>query len=288
MTNMATLDRGNASCRLYFDAPGWNDQPTCAIGAFTCVTQEDGAALLEEAAAAARARGIEALIGPMDGDTWHRYRVVTWSDGSRPFLLEPVSGPHDLGAFEQAGFEPVSHYISTGAPIADVIGEEQPAVPGLSIAAWDGRDANRFLGRLYQMSAASFARNAFYKPITEADFRALYEPIVPLLDPELILFARAADGNIAGYLFAIGEPPATDGSRRLIVKTYASGVKGCGRWLLDTIHRRASGRGFTHVVHALMHVDNISAGRSARTGARVFRRYALMGRMLQPVAEPRA
>ena len=50
--------------------------------------------------------------------------------------------------------------------------------------------------------------------------------------------------------------------------------------MLDAVHQNARRHGFTHAIHALMHVDNISRERSQRQGGEVFRRYALMGRML--------
>jgi hypothetical protein len=40
--------------------------------------------------------------------------------------------------------------------------------------------------------------------------------------------------------------------------------------------------GFTEVIHALMHEDNASRERSTRHKANLFRRYALMGRVLHP------
>jgi len=48
-------------------------------------------ALLQGAAAQLRAAGCELAAGPVDGDTWHHYRLVTWSDGTPAFTLEPFS-----------------------------------------------------------------------------------------------------------------------------------------------------------------------------------------------------
>ena len=52
-----------------------------------------GIKLLEAISETARKEGFKALLGPLDGDTWHAYRVVTESDGSMPFMMEPKSGP---------------------------------------------------------------------------------------------------------------------------------------------------------------------------------------------------
>ncbi|MEO1204699.1 MAG: hypothetical protein AAFV45_00050 [Pseudomonadota bacterium] len=273
------IERSRGSCQLFWDAPKWQGRATLAIGGFVCDTEHAGAELLDEACARANARGIKAVIGPMDGDTWHSYRLVTESDGTPTFPLEPTSGVHDLAAFEAGGFEPISQYISARAPIADTIGAQAPPVDGLTIEPWDGRDADRLIEQLFQMSAAAFARNPFFKPISRADFVALYRPVIPLIDPSLVLFARDDSGTIAGFLFAFKDQ--TSDERRVIIKTYASRVRGCGRWLLDTAHRRAAADGCSEAIHALMHADNSSLDRSTRSGGRVFRRYALMGRWLE-------
>jgi hypothetical protein len=144
---------------------------------------------------------------------------------------------------------------------------------------WDGSDAEGLVGRLFELSLAGFARNRFFKPITRQAFLELYQPILPLIDPRHVLFAHGADG-LAGFLF--GLPDRLEGAQphTVILKTYASRQHGVGHLLADTFHRRALAMGFTDVIHALMHVDNISRDRSARYAARIFRRYVLMGRRL--------
>ncbi len=177
-----------AACRLFRDAPSWDGQRTAAIGAFHCDSAVTGARLLGRAAEALKAEGFEAMIGPMDGDTWHRYRLVAETDNSPPFLLEPVSGAHDQAAFEAAGFTPISHYVSTRAPLDAAIGQEGAVrIDGVTVTPWDGRDADVLIGRLFDMSAAAFSRNAFFKPITKADFFKLYEPVLPAIEPAFVL-----------------------------------------------------------------------------------------------------
>ena len=56
---------------------------------------------------------------------------------------------------------------------------------------------------------------------------------------------------------------------------------GVGHLLADTFHRVARELGFLDVIHALMHIDNVSLDRSRAHAARIFRRYALMGRRLR-------
>ena len=82
---------------------------------------------------------------------------------------------------------------------------------------------------------------------------------------------------LAAFLFAL--PNFSEGARpaSVILKTYASRVKGAGSMLANEFHARAKARGFSEVIHALMHESNLSALHSDKTGGKVFRRYALWG-----------
>jgi hypothetical protein len=266
-----------AKLTLYRDAPNWDGVRTYAIGQFSCQSAAEGAALLHQVLALARDEGAQAVIGPMDGDTWHSYRLVSESDGRPPFLMEPVGKPHDSAAFATAGFAPISTYFSASVPTADVAGRGQPNTDGITIEAWDGTDPEALFGQVHALSCAAFARNPFYKPIDLADFLPMYLPFVPMMRRELILFARDDAGALAGFLFGI--PNYAEGPKptSAILKTYASLKKGAGFALSSQFYAAADALGFTTVIHALMHDDNLSALRSGANGATVFRRYALMG-----------
>lgn len=274
------LSLAGASCVIYRDAPAWAGRRTAAIGDFSCESAEAGISLLKAAADQLSQDGFEAVIGPMDGDTWHKYRVVAESDNSPQYFLEPVSGAFDLAAFRGADFAPISSYVSARAAIEDAIGAPAPTVPGVRITPWDGKNAAALISGLYDLSRTAFTNNAFYKPIEREAFLRLYEPILPAIDPRMVFFARAGD-QLAGYLFAL--PDRLQGTQpdTAILKTYASGMRGVGHMLVDTAHRAFRDLGYSNVIHALMHVDNQSRDRSARHHGTIFRRYDLMGRILQ-------
>ena len=271
-----------AAIAIYRNAPSWLNARTAAIGGFTTTSMEAGRDALLSAIKSLRSEGFEAVIGPMDGDTWHRYRVVAESDGSAPYFLEPVSGTHDADAFRNAGFTSVASYVSARASLEDAVSDAVTAVPGVRITPWDGQNAGQLIGGLFDVSKRAFAGNAFYKPISREDFLALYQPIIAAIDPRLVLFARDADGVLAGYLFAVpdrlqGAKPTTG-----IIKTYASTQRGAGRILVDAAHRTMRDLGYIDVIHALMHIDNQSRERSSQHHGKVFRRYDLMAVDLRP------
>ena len=270
----------DGSCRLFEDTPLWDGGPTAAVGQFACPDAASGQIILEEACTSLRDRGFRNVLGPMDGDTWHRYRLVSWSDGTPPFTMEPTSGPYDLDAFVAAGFSVVSEYVSAITSLDHALAGAAAATGGaFSVESWNGDRSERLLDRLHTMSLSAFAKNKFYRPISREEFGAIYAPVMRFVDPNFVLFALDAEGADAGFLF--GLPNLTPGyTHCAILKTYASLRRGVGRVLAEDFHRRARNRGFTHAIHALMHVDNVSSNRSGLYESHVFRRYLLMGRHL--------
>ncbi len=271
------LKSDRAKLTIYSEGPDWDGATAATIGDFACDSVSSGMALLAEATEKVRGLGRDRILGPMSGDTWHSYRFVAESDGSPPFLLEPNNKPHEREAFLAAGFRPVSHYFSARILVDQISAIAPPPPEGFSIETWGGSDPEDLFREVLALSLQAFAGNAFYKPISEKAFLALYMPIVPMMKPELIFLARRPDGSLAGFLFSIPDYAQGPDSQTLIIKTYASLQRGAGRHLLFACQQAARALGFETVIHALMHDANQSAERSAREGAEIFRRYDLMG-----------
>ena len=277
MAQPEILKEGRSSLAVYRDAPSWCEKKTASLGQLKLHSAEEASVLFSRASGQLGSEGFEAIIGPMDGDTWHSYRSVTESDGSPAYLMEPTSGPHDVAALGNGGFRPISHYVSMRVTTRDAVGRRPKNETGVEIVNWDGGNAESFFGEVYDFSVDGFARNAFYKPITRDEFLGLYTPYVAFLKPELIFFARHQKGDLAGFLFGIPDYAQGPQTKTAILKTYASAVRGVGFLLADAFHRSALDNGFETTIHALMHQDNVSKERSSRHGAEVFRRYALYG-----------
>jgi hypothetical protein len=273
------VERADAGLTVWRDAPSLDGARTAALGAFSCADAPAGARLLRATAANLAAEGFAALIGPMDGDTWSAHRLVIESDGSAPFLMEPQNPSHFPEAFDAAGFAIVARYCSAERP-GDAPIEASPLAAGITLRAFKSGDAEGELARIHALSLRAFADNAFYKPISAEHFIGLYLPIVPLLEPELVLMAEDAQGQLVGFLFAIPDFAEGDAPRSVILKTYASLQKGVGGALARVFHERVRERGFSRVIHALMHESNLSARHSGNLNARVFRRYGLWAKLL--------
>lgn len=278
---MTVETRDGARARIYRTAPSLDGLHTAAVGGFHCDDAASGAALLSQISGDLVAEGFAAILGPMDGDTWHNYRLVTESDGSPPFLLEPTSTSHDLQAFETAGFAPVARYFSARTTPAQALGTPPAPIPSISIRTWDGNDPEGQFSEVHRLSTEAFRMNQFYAPIGLEDFLGMYMQHVPLMKKELVLMANdSKTGALIGFVFGLPNYQEGPQPSSVIFKTYASLRSGVGHLLSHAFHQAARDLGFETVIHALIHDDNRSASASRKHGAQVFRRYALMGRKL--------
>jgi hypothetical protein len=277
-----TID--NAHATLWIEGtPRYNDRPTATIGAFSCHDRISGIGVIRECERIARDHHRTYMVGPMDGTTWHKYRFVVESDGSPPFLMEPVNPPEYPAIFEAAGYAVIAQYQSA-------LAHKQTITPSLSFAAKLERNqitvrsfsmdnARVDLHKIFTLSIDRFAQNFLYTPITEEQFLGLYLPLIDKLDPDYILMAEDPSGTPLGFVFGIPHYAQGAHPSSLIFKTYASRYPGLGSYLGDTLHHRAFAAGYDTAIHALMFDDNRSLTYSRKYGS-PFRRYALFGKEL--------
>jgi hypothetical protein len=280
-----------AVARLRYEVTPLGGLPTGILGQYEAADTEAGVALLREAQRRLAAAGVARVIGPMDGSTWGSYRLALPPEAddplpdAPPFLTEPQNPPEYAAHFHAAGFTVAASYESRIAP---ALPPARPGAPKLAarIAAAGITvrpiDANRFddeLRALFTFSTPTFGSAPFFRPIDFAGFRALYDRLRPILDPDLVLLARDRDGHLAGFVFAIPDAlTAVDGCpRRLVLKTLAvhPPMLGLGTHLADAIHSLAHEKGYASVIHALMHSGNASLPLSAHYSSKLLRRYAL-------------
>ena len=267
-------DRGVASCSV------WNGG---SLGHFSAESGAAAGALLEAAEEVLRQAGCEKVYGPMDGNTWRRYRLVTESDGRKPFLLEPVNPEAWPGYFVDAGWQVAAGYSSSVLALSPEV--ERPGLRrvierlgegGVRVRPLDVADYLEELRRIYAVSLVSFADNFLYSPIGWEEFVAMYQKVEPLLVPEFCLLAEDVDGTAVGFVFALPDPqlPGT-----VIVKSLAvlpqRRFAGLGSLLVEQVHAAARRLGFTQAIHALQHENNTSKKISSRHAAEIFRRYTL-------------
>lgn len=264
---------------------------TGLIGHFESTEPAAAAVLLRDAVLRLRQGGARRILGPINGSTWGRYRLALPADprdgAPEPaFLSEPTNPDGYPTDFRDAGFRVAATYesaivedLSAADPRREELAERVRA-RGATVRPLDPARFDEELRAIYRLSTKAFARNLYYSPIDFDEFSARYQPLRPLLDPELVRLAEDADGRLLGFVFAFPDLLTMDGGRprRAVLKTLATAPEarglGLGTYLTDEVRRLAHEKGYASVIHALMQADNDSI-RISRHSARVFRRYAL-------------
>jgi len=264
------------------------------IGLFDCRDAESGRELLETACARLSEAGCRRAVGPMDGDTWHAYRLVTggWEESPR-FLLETWNDTVPVEAFALAGFEGWARYSSSELALAEPSDAERTrrdrlaerlAARGIALRPMRPEDFEAELEALYELSLEAFAENFLYTPIEPEPFLALYAPVKGLVPLDFVLVAERGTESL-GFVFAIPDALRPD-LRRLVVKTLAVHPRhrhlGLGTVLVEEAQERARATGFASAIHALQYETNTSLKITKRQAGRAIREYTLFHR---PLAE---
>jgi GNAT superfamily N-acetyltransferase len=282
---------GRCSC-WWTEAPRVLGERYGLIGHYAAADHAAGTALLEYACRLLASAGCTLAVGPMDGNTWRRYRLITERGEAPPFFLEPDNPDDWPRHWTDAGFAPLATYTSAVNEDLDAedarsdMARDRLAASGIALRQFDPGRAEEELRRIFQLSLVAFSRNFLYTPIAESEFMAENQAVLPFVRPELVLLAEK-DNDLAGFMFAL---PDMLQARRgeavdtVILKTMAVHPEmaghGLGGLLMDEVQRSARSLGFRQAIHALMHEQNRSRTLSARY-ARTIRRYTLFSR---PVA----
>ena len=257
------------------------DRPIGMLGFFESLDRQDAADVVFDAGRQwLHKRGIARIVGPMDGDTWHRYRVNAGPFERPPFPLEPWNPPYYRSLWETAGFRPLESYSSkwihdVGQLLPGLAkGVERSASRGVRIRGLDPTRLEAELSVVHEISSEIFQDAFLYTPISRHEFLEMYRGGERMLDPDLVVFAVAPDGREIGFVFAYAD--AAQGA----VHYKTIGVR--AEWrraavaaaLSHHVYSSALAKGLHAGNHALMRDDNRSQALDQGQGD-VFRRYLL-------------
>ncbi len=236
----------------------------------------------------------QSVVGPMNGNTWLKHRLIIESNQRPPFLMEPVEPEHFLQTFQATGFSILSEYSSSlidltlDQPDFSSL-EARLAKRGVRIRPINPKSFETDLVSLFKLSLQCFSNNFLYTPIDESTFVQKYKTSQQHINPEFVLLAeQEVDDHthdrkeLVGYVFGIPDLSAIQQNKppALIVKTLAvlpdRKFSGLGTLLVGQAHQHAKTLGHTEAIHALQHQNNTSHRISQRFNAQIFRRYALM------------
>ena len=156
-----------------------------------------------------RENGCESIVGPMDGDTWHKYRFNVGPASDPPFLLEPTNPCYYQELYTKSGFEIVDRYHSLRVDeIGAVLPTLKPAFDLATNAGYRFRPIrlNHFsdeLKTIHEISSTAFQDNFLYDDISLNEFLSLYLEAKSLIRPELVWFVEDSNGQEIGFLFCL-------------------------------------------------------------------------------------
>ncbi len=279
-------------CSLWWKSvPDYPGEKLGVIGHFYSDSSDATRRLLDHACEVLRRANCTLAVGPMDGNTWRRYRFVTDRGEEESFFLEPDNARDWPVEFMDYGFTKMAGYSSAlstdpgkSANSLDMA-RQRLTERGITLRALNMETFTEELADIYTLSIASFQNNFLYTPIDKDEFVGMYSKIRPYIQANLNLLAEH-DGRLVGYLF--GVPDLLQKQRGLTVDTYIIKTVavdprhqsvGLGGYLVAEAQRRAHAMGFKRIIHALMFDDNKSRNISNHY-AKVMRRYSLYSKPL--------
>lgn len=277
-------------CSLWWSAvPLLAGKKAGYIGHYAANTDADAETILSEACRMLAANGAAVAVGPVDGNTWRRYRLITRRGDEPSFFLEPDNPDTYPKHFESSGFSPIARYysslnedISQDVSLPDGL-RRRLENDGIIIRQLQPASFRDELATIHAISSAGFSNNFLYSPISREEFVGMYSKVLSHVRPELVLVAENNEGPV-GFIFALpdilrvrnGHDDDTVILKSMAVLPEMSGL-GIGALLMAQVSQNASRMGFRRSIHALMHENNRSRKMSMHYG-REFRQYTLYSR----------
>lgn len=245
------------------------------IGNFSCeenVPLEVSQALFDRIKEELKTKGAKKIVGPMNGNTWQAYRLITYYGEENPFPLEPFTPKHYIGHWLHAGFTPEHIYSSSVEDITHFSDAREEKLKQkfshLQFKALDEAD----LGPIFDLSLSSFTKNPYYMDIDKSTYMFKYGEMLKQLKPNLSVSVYDSQ-ELVGYFFVM-----LDAEKRLILKTIAVNTErryaGLGIYLMIQCFQNAKALGVTKAIHALSY-DNNPVRNIIRQKAQTMREYTL-------------
>ncbi len=286
-------------CSLWWqNTPSYRDHCVGIIGHYAARDASAARRVLQYACEQLSGRGCTIVIGPMDGNTWRQYRLVTDRGIEPPFFLEPNNPDDWPDHFAANGFEPLAQYFSAlnaslRHQVAGLGGvATRMAAHGVQIRPLRAEQFEDELRRIYAIATIAFRNNMLYSPLGETTFIEQFLALSRHVPMNLALIAERQDQPV-GFVFAVpdllqaqrGEPIDT-----IIVKSLGvlpgRHYAGLGNLLLASVEKRACELGYVRSVYALVrdlpHLRRFAhLRRMSGRYALPIRRYALFAKVIR-------
>jgi len=235
------------------------------IGCFEMTDKESGKRALDAYIQQLKDAGHKQIIAPINGDTWNQYRLVSWSNGDPAFPLEPQNPLWYNEVYQEAGFKPLMKYRSDKFTIGDI-----KPIENADLHIRDFQDGD--LKIIHNLSSQGFEGNFLYNEINFEEFSKLYQPILPMIDKELVVIAEK-NGEPIGFMFTFIANGMQILKSMAVLPEFRSG--GIGLKLVNHVLVAAQKKGAKTAIAALMSDGNNSNKISSKYNGEKIREYTL-------------
>ena len=275
----------------YCDTPDLDGKCVGFIGHYIAANKSVSSRLIASATRLLKSYGCQLAVGPVDGNTWRRYRFVCGTTGVKSFIMEPENPMEFPGHFLDAGFKPIATYSSSILDVkpnfledSKISTRDETLRKGLAIRSIDMNRFEQELRSIYGIACDAFSDAFLYAEISELEFVTRYRHLRSIVNPELVLIAEY-DNHPVGFMLAFPDLANSNASSKTVIAKTIGRIKddrliGLGSRLMAECHARADKLGFSNMIHALYKDDNCSSAYSSIHDAQVFRQYAVYGKGL--------
>lgn len=199
-----------AVARVSPELDGASGAPLGFVGNFESRRHSAAAqVVLEEAIQWLFDEGVDTILGPVDGDIWHGYRLNLGPREAPPCLLEPYNPDYYPVFWNDVGFDVRQSFLTKygvnvggAAEILEApLNEARDA--GYRFESFDPDRFDREIERIWRLTLGVLRGKELFTEISLSEFRDLYEGLNKIVDPELIWFARSPEGDDVAFVFAI-------------------------------------------------------------------------------------
>ncbi len=231
--------------------------------------------LWEKAKEVARGKGINQLLGPINGSVWHQYRFVKKTDNSPFFKTELLCESFYYNLIKETGSKEISYYSAHRTDFHNLITITEPFYKkmlenGFSIIE-STQLTKKQLSDILQLCKKAFNKSWGYTELSKDNFALLYPPKKLALNLNKVYFLQK-NQEIIGYCSLLIEDSET-----LILKTIAILPEfqnlGLANALIYKTHINARDKQYKKIIYALIKEDN-AVKRLPNDNAVVFRRYS--------------
>lgn len=280
------------SCSLWWrNTPAYQGHHVGIFGHYAARDEPSARQVLDYVCAELASRGCSIVVGPMDGNTWGHYRLVTDAGDEPPFFMEPSNPAEWPDHFLKNGFAPIAHYfsalnsnLSRRLDLARVT--QKMAARDIAIRAIRPEQLEGELRSIHSIATVAFQNNFLYTRLPEQQFVDQYRALSRYVPMDLVLIAEWRCRPI-GFVFAVPDFFQIERGRAadtIIVKSLGvlpdRSFAGLGNVLLGEVERRACELGYSRAIYALVR-DHPHLKRMSSRYARTIRRYALFAKVIR-------